>query len=424
MTKNEYILLYLWERYNKGEDLRHDVLTNKVMWRTDEGQWRELTQVDVNSIANKASRVAGKNLNSQDVRQVLWSDYVRSVHPLREWLGSLRPYDPASGDWIELLADDVTVEEGRQALWRTVFHKWFLAMVASWLHDEDVNQNVLVLIGPQGIYKTTWLEHLIPPALRHYSMKLGNIHNLDKDERIRVSEAALINIDEIDALSDQELNRLKSLITSSDTNERAPYAATKERRVRLASFCASGNKEYFLSDMTGNRRFLPFRVEHIVSPFGRFVPYELLYAQAVWELSTEEGQRRWHYWFDQEETRAMGEYVNSFMQETSEEQLLPYYFEPAGCKVGGNVGGTLGGTLDKRATLMSAAEIGAVLALHGNIRRPLSPTKMGLLLKSKGFILKKIHGKKGYLVIRLSNGEAEREATIRALNEELEPRLL
>ena len=37
MTKNEYILLYLWERYNKGEDLRHDVLTNKVMWRTDEG---------------------------------------------------------------------------------------------------------------------------------------------------------------------------------------------------------------------------------------------------------------------------------------------------------------------------------------------------------------------------------------------------
>ena len=112
----------------------------------------------------------------------------------------------------------------------------------------------------------------------------------------------------------------------------------------------------------------------------------------------------------------MGEYVNSFMQETSEEQLLPYYFEPAGCKVGCRV--------EQGATLMSAAEIGAVLALHGNIRRPLSPVKMGLLLRSKGFITKTVRGKKGYLVIRLSNGEAEREATIRALNEELEPRLL
>ena len=34
-------------------------------------------------------------------------------------------------------------------------------MVAAWLKDEVVNQQVLVLIGKQGIFKTTWLEQLL-----------------------------------------------------------------------------------------------------------------------------------------------------------------------------------------------------------------------------------------------------------------------
>ncbi|MBQ6790488.1 MAG: hypothetical protein IJP76_03485, partial [Paludibacteraceae bacterium] len=41
-------------------------------------------------------------------------------------------------------------------------------------------------------------------------------------------------------------------------SERAAYGYTKERRIRLASFCASGNKQEFLTDLTGNRRWLPF----------------------------------------------------------------------------------------------------------------------------------------------------------------------
>ena len=33
--------------------------------------------------------------------------------------------------------------------------KWLVAMVASWIDEDEVNQAVLVLIGKQGIYKTT-----------------------------------------------------------------------------------------------------------------------------------------------------------------------------------------------------------------------------------------------------------------------------
>ena len=64
---------------------------------------------------------------------------------------------------------------------------------------QAVNQQVLVLIGKQGIYKTTWLEHLLPPELRAYGCKMANSTQLNKDERLRIAEYGLIALDEIDA---------------------------------------------------------------------------------------------------------------------------------------------------------------------------------------------------------------------------------
>ena len=55
------------------------------------------------------------------------------------------------------------------------------------MNDKVVNQHVLVLIGKQGIYKTTWLERLLPPELRGYGCKLCNLHDMDKDDRLRTA---------------------------------------------------------------------------------------------------------------------------------------------------------------------------------------------------------------------------------------------
>ena len=111
---------------------------------------------------------------------------------------------------------------------------------------------------------------------------MANSTQLNKDERLRIAEYGLIALDEIDAMGAKELNVIKSVITASDISERAAYGYTKERRMRLASFCASGNKQEFLTDITGNRRWLPFLVESIINPFFITLPYEQIYAQAKW----------------------------------------------------------------------------------------------------------------------------------------------
>ena len=414
-TKVEFIQDYLRERH----PLRHDLLSDKLQTTAPAGLftaepvhpscagvndtphpvWRELTKRDINSIVCDCSRLSGKNITDREVRCVLQSAFVPSVHPLRDYIRRLPAYDPSSGDWLEMLAAQVTVmpednqtEEEAQTLWRKCFKKWFVAMVAGWMEDSAVNQQVLVLIGPQGIYKTTWLERLLPPCLRDYGCQMANVRDMDKDQRLRIAETALINIDEIDSMSDRELNQLKSVITASDVNERAAYGYSKERRLRVASFCASGNKEQFLTDTTGNRRWLPFRVASIQSPFIHSAqPYDLYYAQAWWLV-----QGGFNYWFDTQDIRTMETHVSSFKVESNEEQLLPVFYEPA--------------TKDTPdAVFRTAAEISAKLTYEGNIKKPMELSKLGRLLSALGYCQRRIgHGGiRGYIVIEHTNNQSD-----------------
>ena len=309
-NRQQTVCDYIYDNYVQFSRLRHDVISNKVqindgMIRADalndemmNAKWRDITTSDINDIVCDCSTESGMQITAREVLAVLQSHRVPDVHPLREYVLNCKPWDPEQPDWIGWLSQQVKVDgdEAAQQLWRVCFTKWFVAMVASWLKDEAVNQQVLVLIGKQGIYKTTWLEHLLPPELRAYGCKMANSTQLNKDERLRIAEYGLIALDEIDAMGAKELNVMKSVITSSDVSERAAYGYTKERRIRLASFCASGNKQEFLTDLTGNRRWLPFQVDTIQNPFVTRLPYEQIYAQARYLV--EIGSQ---YWFDMDD---------------------------------------------------------------------------------------------------------------------------
>ena len=298
------------------------------------------------------------------------------------------------------------LNDSTQRLWRKCFKKWFVAMVASWMNDDVVNHQVLVLIGKQGIYKTTWLEHLIPPELRQYCCKMNNAGDLNKDERLRIAEFGMINMDEIDALNNRELNQLKSLITTKDVNERAPYAYSKERRIRLASFCASGNRQDFLTDVTGNRRWLPFEVESIQNPFFTTLPYELMYAQA-WALAQDP---TYSYWFELDEIAVLELHNDHFRAEGNEEQLLMVYFAVPAAD-------------SPNAKFLTTAEISEKLVTYGNIKRPMSLNQLGNVLRSKHFIADRrgTPARRGWIVYERDGEEinAERKLLAKTKNADI-----
>ena len=453
MTKQEAVINYISENYLAFNRLRHDVISDKLQVRVahslsaphnatsviedpaedaslqnaPEGllfrgseYWREMTKHDINSIVCHCAQEYDVNITSREVMTALQSDLIPNVHPLREYIQSLRPYTPEQPDWIDMVASQVTVRESgsngskgedtfgtsgtfrtsstkADRLWRICFKKWFVAMVASWMKDEVVNHQVLVLIGRQGIYKTTWLEHLLPPHLRAYACKLANSNDLNKDERLRIAEFGLISLDEIDSMNNRELNQLKSVITASDVNERAAYAYTKERRVRLASFCASGNRRDFLTDITGNRRWLPFEVESILNPFYTTLPYDLMYAQA-WALAQDP---LFGYWFDLNEIEVLEQHNQHFRDESNEEQLLDVYF-------------AVPSTEASNAKFLTTAEISERLIYYGNIKKPMTLSRLGVLLSQKGFlsVRRGNPSRRGWIIYERESQEVNSERSI------------
>ena len=178
MEKNRQKIVcdYIEDNFVQYDRLRHDLISNKVqindgLSRADglndglqTARWRDITTTDINDIVCDCSAESGLQITAREVLAVLQSHRIPDIHPLREYVLNCRPYTDDQPDWIGWLAERVTVEggEAEQQQWRTCFTKWFVAMVACWMKDEVVNQQVLVLIGRQGIFKTTWLEHLLP----------------------------------------------------------------------------------------------------------------------------------------------------------------------------------------------------------------------------------------------------------------------
>ena len=390
MNKQQTVCDYIRESYLDFGRLRFDAVAQKVQIHALEAVaevlhedpvpvthpkscWRYITNTDINTIVCDCCRETGASVGVKEVLTMLNSDRIPRVHPLRAYIEELRPYDPATEpDWLADLAAQVQVihhpdaDTAEQQLWEQCFRKWFVGMVAAWLDDDIVNHQVLVLIGRQGIFKTTWLEHLIPPELRGYCCKMSNATQLTKDDKLRLAEFGLINLDELDAMTPRELSTMKSVITTADVNERAAYGYTKERRVRLASFCASSNRREFLTDLTGNRRWLPFEVENIASPFTHTLPYERIYAQAAFLARC----GFFTYWFDLDDIRVLETHNADYRIQESEEQLLSILFDvPA----------------EGRGEFFTTAQISERLVTYGNIKRPMTLPQLGTLLANAGY---------------------------------------
>ena len=394
------------------------------------------------SIRSQMAADTGKRVLKSDVMDVLRSDFARLYHPVREYIEALPAWD--GKDRVKELCGHVVESEelrvkseefptgkvggkvdaqsstgkgtaeanwlspsGRRSCDSSLFtlnssllgwalHKWLVAMVATWMSDFSTNHEIFVLIGRQGIYKTTFFRHLLPPQLRMYFWE--NAHNSfsSKDDHLALAENCLVEIEEIDLQNPRDISELKALATSEKVKERRPYARFREEKHRLASFCGSGNQQRFLSDDTGNRRWLCFMVDHIDDPRTWNLDYDQLYAQLRDEL-----RQGFRYWFDPQEQRIVERQNQQFRIESDEEQLIRSRLRPPH-------------PTDK-ITLMNAASVCQFIN-GGVVGRGLSTRKVGIIMGKMGF--KKIHTMRGWFYKVFQIPPDQIQATL-AMTEEL-----
>ncbi|MBO4801573.1 MAG: hypothetical protein J5545_06875 [Bacteroidaceae bacterium] len=387
-VKAEVIAGFLREK-----SLRYDLLSQKTQQQLENGAWKELKERNENDLFMECCRETHENISLSMFLTVLNSNVVPEIHPLREYVNALPAWNPEMPDYIDQAASQVHMASAEEdKLWHRSFKKWTVGMVAGWMDDDTVNHQVIVFVGRQGIYKSTWLNRLMPPQLSAYGTDNIDIERLDKDEQLRAAEFGLVNIDELDKLTDRQLNKLKAMITNTHVDVRASYGRHKEKRIRVASYVASGNKDEFLTDQTGNRRWLPFHVMSIDSPYEHTLPYDGMYAQALYLL-----RNGFNYWFDLGDIEAMEAHVEEFMVPTSEEQLVQICFSPIE-------------PTEPRAAFWTVAEIAAKISQTGNLRKAVDERRLGAILKKLGFKPHR-HGHKrlrGYYVLEHTSNDIER----------------
>ena len=378
---------------------------------TDEGIWTPINDRKVNSLWSKMSEVT--RVNKQDIYNIIESDYVPLFNPFTEYLSTLQSVEsvrsvcqnksPSVGekDYIRELAQTVRVKGGEQEqmLWHLYLKKWLVGMVASWISDDVVNNVILVLIGEQGAYKTTWFNYLLPPPLKQYFYTKTNANRMSKDDILTLAQYALVCCEELDTMRPAELNQLKAAVTMPSIDERAAYAHYHEHRKHIASFCGTGNSTQFLSDPTGNRRWLPFEVESIVSPRDHPFHYEGIYAQALALFKS-----GFQYWFTKEEIQELNHHNRQFETPHLERELVSLYFRVP--------------MESENGMFMTSAR--AIQIIGTGISQKLNPTRVGLAFNELGFQRVRYHGIRGYLVIQRTAEEMQAYQKSIILNDDTE----
>ncbi|MCQ2295706.1 MAG: hypothetical protein MJZ67_08660, partial [Bacteroidales bacterium] len=367
----------------EAERLRYNVVTAAVeVYSEVERKFMPMEDRTLNQLWHDCNVALGKYVRKTDFEAEINIEAVPAFHPMTSMVEGLPEWD--GEDHILAFARRVRVKDGAQGLFEMCFRKWFVAMVAAWVEPTVLNHTILTLIGRQGIYKSTFFRTLLPPELSAYFMAKGNSSYISKDDKLAVATRALISLEEIDSMKDSDLNAVKALVTTERIDERAAYARTRQQHAHIASFCATGNNKQFLTDMTGNRRWLPFEVESIASPYDTPVDYAQLYAQA-WALIGEGFQ----YWFSNEESTQMEAHLSLFEHPCVEAELIAkYYRHPQPLEMG---------------VFYTASEVMA--RINVDVRGMMNVGRVGSALTRMGFKSKFIHGKKGYVLVERSFDE-------------------
>ena len=329
-----------------------------------------------------------KPVIKQHLQNVIESDYVPTYHPFRYYLDHLPPWTPEQGDAIMGLSLSVNVrgDADEQLLFYEYLKKWLVAMVASWVNPRVVNNVMLVLIGEQGSYKTTWFAHLLPPQLSDYFYTKTNSGLVSRDDLLTLAQYGLVCWEELDTMRQKELNKLKAAMTMPSVNERAAYARYHENRPHIASFCGTGNNVQFLSDTTGTRRWLPFEIDSIESPLSSPFDYDAIYAQAYALY-----QQGFRYWFDRPEIERLQRHNEQFETVHPELELIDLYFrKPVGCEARELVSATM-----------------ALQIVGANIAQSLSKEKIGQAFTQLGFEYRRTAAQRGYIAVRRTGVEME-----------------
>ncbi len=207
-----------------------------------------------------------------------------SFHPLRQWLDSLM-WDGAERlpNWLAMYLDAT----GSPDYLRAIGRMFLISMVARVFQPGCKVDYMLVLEGPQGVLKSQACKALATED--YFTDTLPDIHTKDASQHLRGKW--LVEVSELAAFTRAETEALKAFVTRTHEKYRAPYDREDVIEPRQCVFAGTTNRDTYLKDETGARRFWPFKTGEKINIAGLAHDRGQLFAEAV------ERYRRGEQWW-------------------------------------------------------------------------------------------------------------------------------
>jgi len=333
----------------------------KNFFITKDKKTMELSDNQINGLYIDALK-EDHTVSIKDFYLILNSDRITTIAPLKSYFDNLPSWNGTEA--IKALSDTIFLKDvAEHSHFYEMLKKWLVGAVACSISD-NINGLCLIFLGDQGAGKSTWFRHLAPPDLKDYYTE-HNPRN-DKDSLVTICSNFIVNIDELGAFHKSDITYLKGLITQKTHDIRLPYGKTNTKIKRQSSFCGSGNQSAFLSDLTGNRRFLVFDIQGI-----DLTALQKVNISDVWSEALHLYKAGFRYWLDQDEVKEINARNEMFMiQSIEEEKLLerfknPYNELPYDMLTTTEIAEKIG--LPTNQTTLR--KIGEVLSKHGFIKK-------------------------------------------------------
>jgi len=169
-----------------------------------------------------------------------------SFHPIKDFLA------PLKWDGVErldtLLIDFLGADDN--AYPRAIMRKFCVAAVARIYSPGCKFDNVLTLVGAQGVGKSTFFSRL---GMKWYSDSFGTIQGKEAYESLQ--GAWLMEMGELAGLKKAEVDAVKHFISKAEDRYRVAYGRRTENFPRQCVFGGTTNLKQPLQDSTGNRRW-------------------------------------------------------------------------------------------------------------------------------------------------------------------------
>jgi putative DNA primase/helicase len=196
---------------------------------------------------------AGLLINSANVAasavQAVAREKQNCFHPVRDYLESLVWDGMERADhWLEMCFG---AEQSNYT--SAVSRRWLIGACARVFMPGCQNDCTLLLLGPQGIGKSSGLRALVPRA-EWFADSISTLGARDSRQELRGKW--IVELSELSALRRAEIEAVKSFLSERVDHYRPPYGRHAIDVPRQCVFAASTNDETPLLDAQ-NRRFLP-----------------------------------------------------------------------------------------------------------------------------------------------------------------------